>query len=237
METIDAGLGMMYGTILAPVLIISGYDPLLVVPSILLSQAIGGVFATYSHNKYKNAVWNIKSHDLKIAFVIVIFGLIAVGLGVFVGNIISSTYLKTYIGILCIIMGILVLIKHKFKFSWKKITILGLISSFNKALSGGGFGPIVATGNIASGVKEKNSIGITDFAEAPICLASFGIWTYFNGFPDTPLLLPLCIGASFGGLIGPMLLSKVSSKTKIKIAIGVLALVSGIYMLLQTWVL
>ena len=34
-EMIDSSLGMLYGTILSPVLTIVGFDPLVVVPSIL----------------------------------------------------------------------------------------------------------------------------------------------------------------------------------------------------------
>lgn len=42
-EFIDASMGMMYGTILSPVLIIAGFEPVLVVPSILFSQALGPI--------------------------------------------------------------------------------------------------------------------------------------------------------------------------------------------------
>jgi uncharacterized membrane protein YfcA len=233
MEAIDAGLGMMYGTILSPVLIIAGYSPFVVVPSIVLSQAIGGVFATVHHHKYKNATFSLRSQDLKIAGFIFTFGLAAVVIGAFVGSIISAFALKLYIAILCILMGIIVITKKKFKFSWKKISLIGLISSFNKALSGGGFGPIVATGNIASGLEAKKAIGITDFAEAPICFASFAAWYILSGYimPDTNLLIPLCIGAAFGGLTGPYLLSRVKSKKFVTILVGLLAIISGIYIL------
>ncbi|MCK4232918.1 hypothetical protein KAX75_00695, partial [candidate division WOR-3 bacterium] len=49
-EYIDSSLGMGYGTILSPVLIIMGFDPLIVVPSILLSQAVGGFTASIFHH-------------------------------------------------------------------------------------------------------------------------------------------------------------------------------------------
>jgi len=52
---IDSSLGMMYGTLLSPVLIIMGYDARVVVPSILLSQAVGGLMGTIRHNGYGHA--------------------------------------------------------------------------------------------------------------------------------------------------------------------------------------
>lgn len=233
MELIDSALGMMYGTVLSPVLIIAGYDPLFVVPSILLSQAIGGFLATYNHNHFKNAEFSLKSNDLKIAIMIFSFGIIAVIIGAYVGSIIKPMYLKAYIGILCVIMGSIVLLKKKFIFSWAKVTFIGIISSFNKALSGGGFGPVVASGQIASGIESKKAIGITDFAEAPICLAAFISWMILNGFnyPPNDLILPLCLGAAIGGIIGPYLLFKAKSKKVVTWLVAILAIASGAYIL------
>lgn len=233
MEIIDSGIGMMYGTILSPVLIILGYSPFLVVPSILLSQACGGFTATYFHNHYGNAEFNIKKKDFKIAALIFSLGLVAVIGGAFIGSIMSKTFMKVYIGILCIVMGGLVVSKVQFAFSWMKISVISLLSAFNKALSGGGFGPIIATGQIASGVDSKRAIGITDFAEAPICLASFISWMAFNGFETLSafFLVPLCLGAIFGGSIGPRVLYYVKDKKVLTICIGVLSIASGLWML------
>lgn len=229
METIDSGIGMMYGTLLSPVLIISGFSPKVVVPSLLLSQAIGGFFATYHHHKYGNAEFSWKSRDLKIAAFIFGIGIISVILGAYIGLKLPKVYLQWYIGILCIIMGIVVLAKRKFNFSWKKIGIIGALSAFNKSISGGGYGPIVASGNIASGLKAKKSIGITDFAEAPICLTAFIAWIALNHWkiPSTELLIPLCIGAGIGGLIGPFLLSRSKSHLLIARIVAIFTIASG----------
>jgi len=235
METIDSSLGMMYGTILSPVLILAYFDPKDVVPAILLSQAIGGFLATYHHHKFGNAEFSLKSNDLRIAILIVVLGTIAVGIGAYVGNIIPVIYLKSYIAVLCLLMGTIVLLKRKFRFSWIKISIMSIVSSFNKALSGGGFGPIVATGNIASGVEAKKAIGITDFAEAPICIIAFGLWFWFSGFnlPPFNLLVPLCIGSAIGGLIGPFILFKAKSKKMLTIVVGIMAIISGLFIILK----
>jgi len=235
MEIIDSGLGCMYGSLLAPILIIAGYNPLIIIPSVLISQALGGFLASYQHHNVKNAEWRPKSKDLKIASVLILLGIIAVFIGAFIGSAISPILLKTYIGILCIAMGTLVILKKKFKFSWKKISIIAAISAFNKSLSSGGYGPIVATGNIASGIDEKRAIGITDFAEAPICLVAFIAWLVISGLPSVSLILPLCAGAGIGGLIGPYLLSKVKSTNIIKLAVGLLAFASGVIVLIKTW--
>jgi len=233
MEIIDSGIGMMYGTLLTPILILVEYDPKLVVPCVLLSQAIGGFAATYHHHKYKNAEFNWKSGDLKIAAFIFGIGLISVIIGAFIGIKLPKDYLKWYIGILCVIMGSIVLLRKKFNFSWKKVGFIGALSALNKSISGGGYGPIVASGNIAAGIQAKKSIGITDFAEAPICLASFIAWVALNKWtiPSYNLLIPLCIGAFLGGLIGPILLSKSKSHLLIARLVAILAIVSGLLLI------
>lgn len=86
---------------------------------------------------------------------------------------IPKVFLKTYIGILVLIMGLLLFSRKKFTFSWKKIYLVGILSGFNKGLTGGGFGPVTTAGQMIGGRNGKNSIGVTTFAEVPICLVGF----------------------------------------------------------------
>jgi hypothetical protein len=229
-EFVDASLGMMYGTILSPVLILFGIPVSDVVPAILISQALGGLIASFRHSHYGNIKLKEKdNHDFKIAMTIFLFGLVAVVAGAFVSVSIPKEYLRMYIGILVLIMGAIVLINRKFKFNWKKIYFIGFLSSFNKAMSGGGFGPLVSTGLIVSGKESKSSIGITDMAEVPICLAGFVAWIIFNGVSVLNIWLAaiLCVGSMIGAFIGPYLTYKVNEKY-LKISVGILAVLLGV---------
>ncbi len=58
-ELLNSSLGMLYGTILSPLLIIGGYDPLVVVPSILLTQAISGLVAAIGHHRLRHADFSV----------------------------------------------------------------------------------------------------------------------------------------------------------------------------------
>ncbi|TRZ52392.1 MAG: hypothetical protein D4S01_03065, partial [Dehalococcoidia bacterium] len=158
-ELIDSSLGMMYGTILSPVLIIIGFPPLLVVPSILISQALGGFIAAGFHHQLGNVYFSRRSVDSKAVFIITIFGIIGVAAALSLALNIPSWVVTLYIGVLVLAMGAIILSKREFSFSWKKLSVVGLISSFNKAMSGGGFGPVVSTGQIISGVDSKNAVG------------------------------------------------------------------------------
>ncbi len=229
-EVIDSGLGMMYGTLLSPILISVGFSALAVVPAILISQAMGGVTGTVFHQKYKNADFRLKSDHFKIVLAIVLPGLLAVLFGVFVAVNIPGWVMKDYIGILVIVMGFLCIFPLMYTFKWWKMYLVGIVSAFNKALTGGGFGPVTSTGKILGGLDAKVSVATTTYAEVPICLSGFIIWYLMEGaytvwwFP-----IALSVGAIIGAVIGPYVTAKINTKW-LKISVGVLAIISGIYL-------
>jgi len=236
MEFIDSALGMMYGTVLSPLLILMGYDVKAVVPSILISQSVGGFVASWRHHGLQNATFKSGTVDYHVSTTIIWFGVFACLIGVFVSASISPKILNTYIAVLVIIIAVLVLWNKTLIMTTKKLYALGFISAFNKAMSGGGFGPLVAGGQLVfKDRSEKGAIGSTDFAEAPICLLSFFLWWLLNGLPPFSLMVPLCLGSIVGGFFGPMALSKIGSKTFLKKILGVLVLIQGFWILYKVW--
>ncbi len=236
MEAIDSSMGMMYGTILSPLLLGFGFSPKDVVPALVLSQAIGGIVASFGHQGFGNASFKWKSKDLKVSFIIFSLGILAVIAGVFLGVKVNKTFLSLYISILMLVMGVIVLIGIKFKFKWNRILILGVISSFNKALSGGGFGPIITSGQVITGRSGRRSVGATTMSEVEICLASFIAWVVINKrFPDLKLMIALCIGAALGGVLGPYLLSRIPNNKWFARVLGIFAIASGIFALIEIW--
>jgi uncharacterized membrane protein YfcA len=234
-ETVDSSLGMMYGTILSPILIAIGHSPELVVPSILISQASGGIVGTLSHHRQKNINLNGITRDIKISLAIVIPGLLACAIGVVVGQIIPKLAMSIYIGVLVIIMGILCLRPIYYSFSWKKMWGVGLLSGFNKALSGGGFGPVTSTGKMLSGVDAKVSISTTTLAEVPICLFSFILWLGLGEITKWSFPVALSIGAIIGGFIGPTITARLNIRS-LRTAVGILAVASGVWLLINVLV-
>lgn len=254
-ELIDSSLGMLYGTILSPLLIIIGYDPLVVVPSILFSQAIGGIIASIMHHRLKNVDFNVKSEllenlaalgyiesfkrnvstDLKVVFCVTILGVIATVIAALTAVNIPRVALKSYIGILVLAMGIILLLRSRFEFSWKKILGIGILSSFNKGISGGGFGPVVTSGQLISGRQVKRSISATTLSEAPICIFGFLTYLITKGLATWNLVLLLSIGAIIGAMIGPHITAKFKSERKVKISMGIIVTLLGIWVLIKTW--
>ena len=178
-EYIDASLGMGYGTILTPVLLIVGFTPQLVVPAVLLSQAFGGLTASLLHHELKNVSFRPGSRDFKLVVIVSGFGILATILAASVAINLPKNVVKTYIGVLVLVMGLIVLRNRSYTFSWTKMILVGVISAFNKGISGGGFGPVVTGGQVLSGQDHKAAVGVTTLSEAPICICGF--FTYLIG--------------------------------------------------------
>jgi len=232
-EYIDSSLGMGYGTTLTPLLLLMGYNPLQIVPAILLSELITGLSAAFFHHRMKNSNFKIGAIDLKIALVMAgcsIFGAVA---AVFVALNLTKFYIKLYIGVLVFAMGVLILatLKRKFKFSWKKISSLGLVAAFNKGISGGGYGPLVTSGQILSGVESSNAIGITSLAEGLTCLV--GVITYFsftNHTVDWSLSPSLILGAILSVPLAAYTVKKFK-RGPLRLIVGIATLLLGLFTL------
>lgn len=178
-EYIDSSLGMGYGTTLTPLLLIMGYRPLQVVPAVLLSELVTGLTAAFLHHRFKNSNFKLKSADTKIALIMAGCSVVGTLAAIAIALSLPILYVKLYISLLVLTMGVIILVtlNRKFLFSWKKIVSLGLLASFNKGISGGGYGPVVTSGQILSGVNPKSAIGITSLAEGLTCLV--GVIAYF----------------------------------------------------------
>jgi len=229
-EFIDSSIGMGYGTTLTPLLLIMGYTPLQIVPALLLSELISGLAAAFTHQKFHNVNFRAGSIDLKIALTVAgcsIFGSLA---AVALALNLPSFYVRLYIGLLVMSMGIFILLtlKKTFLFSYRKISLLGLIAAFNKGISGGGYGPIVTSGQILSGVNSKNAIGITSLAEGLTCL--IGVITYLvftNHIVDWTLAPSLILGAILSVPLAAWAVKKYKAK-HFKLIVGLATLVLGL---------
>ena len=257
-ELLDCSLGMGYGTVLSPVLLIAGFEPLAVIPAVLLSQAFGGLSASAFHHQYRNVDFSWNSKDLRLFFVIAGFGLVAVVFAAVTSLNIPKQALKTYIGVLVLIMGVLILLRPTFRYSWQRMIGVGILSAFNKGMSGGGFGPVVTGGQILSGQECKAAVGITTLAEAPICISGFMAYVIgkaaatvdgpaleaplsaFIGAMFEPrvfqweLILALTLGSLAATPFGP-LLTRVIHRQAMRYIMGWLIATLGLWALADTW--
>ena len=251
-EYIDSSLGMGYGTSLVPILLLMGFKPLEIVPAILLSEFLTGTLAGIMHHKAGNVDFSIKktnfndefsiaslrksiSRNTKMVIIIASCSIIGTTAAVLIAVNLSEYLLKMYIGILITIIGIYILFsfKREIEFSWKRLIGISVIASFNKGLSGGGYGPVVTGGQLLSGVNAKNAIGITSLAEGLTC--AVGLCVYV--LTDTHIEWVLASSLIAGGLLSiPFATATVKklNAENLKLYIGVATLFLGCFTIIKT---
>lgn len=185
-EWIDSSLGMGYGTLLSPTLLLLGFDPIVAVPAVLLSQAFGGLTAAIFHYRLRNLELRRESTDLRVASMVIGFGLAAVILAAVVSVRIPRPALQTYIGLLVATMGLVLLARRGFVLSWNRMVWVGIVSAFNKGISGGGFGPVLTGGQVLAGQRHRNAVGVTTLAQAPICITGFFAYLIARAAREVP---------------------------------------------------
>ena len=171
-EFVDSSLGMGYGTMLTPILMLLGYEPFQIVPAVLVSECFTGITGAFCHHNQKNAYFSRSSMDTKVALVLMIFTITSTVAAVWIASLVPQSIVKIWISVIVIGMGVFLIAtwRRKPRFSWFKVCGIGALASFNKGVSGGGFGPLVMGGQMLSGIGVKNAVGVTSLAEGVTCI-------------------------------------------------------------------
>ena len=96
---------------------------------------------------------------------------------------------------------------------------------------------MVTSGQLISGREVKRSIGATTLSEAPICIVGFLTYIIRNGLPSWNLVLVLTAGAIVGAIIGPHITAKFKTEKKLRLGLGILVTLLGIWTLVKTWLI
>ncbi|MBU1228087.1 MAG: TSUP family transporter [Actinobacteria bacterium] len=195
-EYLDSSVGMGYGTIVAPVLLLGGFEPGTVIPAVLIAEGISGLAAAGLHDRAANVDFSPGSRDLRIAVTIAVPAAVVAAVTAAVSTTLHLGAGEVVIGIILIAGGAVALAGRRASgaFSWSRAGGLGLLAAAAKGVSGGGFGPVATVGQIAIGIPERNAIGITSLAEGIASFAGLAVFVAIDGWPPLRLAAPLVIG-------------------------------------------
>ena len=226
-EYVDSTLGMGYGTTLTPVLLLAGFQPLAIVPAVLLSELVTGVTSGIMHHGAGNVNFRRGSRHRHVALVLAGCSVLGTLAAVTVSLQVPPWALEGYIGVLVLGVGVTILLTRQktFGFSWRKIAGLGLLAAFNKGMSGGGYGPVVSGGQVLSGMDARQAVGITSMAEGLTCIVGAALYLGTTGI-DGRLALPLVVGAMLSVPLSVHSVRAVKDRW-LRLAIGVLTLALG----------
>ena len=228
-EFFDSALGMGYGTTLVPILLMLGFEPLQIIPAILFSEFVSGINSAFFHHSVRNVDLHPRSNNLRVALVLGGCSILGVIVSVFVAINIPKKLLILWIGIIVISMAIMIFVtfKRNPRFRWRKIVALGTLASFNKGLSGGGYGPLVMGGQMLSGVSVKNAVGITALSEGLTCFVGLLLYYFLKPEIDWTLAPWLMAGAVLSIPFATYFVKRVPEE-KIKWLVGWVILILGL---------
>lgn len=238
-ELMDSSAGMGFGTGLTPLLFLLGYNPLQVVPILLLSEAVTGFTSSYFHHEFQNVSFTFRkpfNQATKITAIIAITGCFAIVLSViltYAALELSKSFIKTYVAILVLAMGIISMLRLKSTTSIyrpKLLTGFAALAGFNKGIGAGGYGPVVMMGQLFSGIYEKTATAIVSLSEGIVSVVGFITFIFITSYGITIdyLLLPsVFTGGFIAAIISPYLVRVFPNKMW-RIVIPIYAILMGI---------
>jgi len=231
-ELIDSSLGMGYGTALTPILLACGYSPLQLVPSVLCSELLSGFASSYFHHDSGNVDFSRRTRDSRVALLLALGSVIGVVIGVSIAVRVPADVLRAVIGVIITGAGATIWILHARTFTYRtwKMFALASVASFNKALSGGGYGPLMTSGQVLSGIRGKASVGITSFAEGFTCLVGVILFLDKGQRFDYDLLVPMVTGALLSVPLSTEVVRHID-ESKLKRLIAAVTMLLGLFTL------
>ena len=112
-ESIDSLSGMGYGTLLTPILILMGYEPLEIVPLILFSELSPDSLAAAMHHKKGNVNFQKDSIEFKTAAILTACSILGTVAASYLAITLNKEIVKLYIAILLIVIGLPALLASK----------------------------------------------------------------------------------------------------------------------------
>lgn len=196
-EYMDSSLGMGYGTTLTPLLLLAGFEPLQIVPAILLSELISGMAAGMLHHRDGNVDFLRDARARRTALLLTTLSAVgALGAVAFAVSI-SKFWLTVFITSIILAMGVLILVTRHRQMTYRpgSIVAVGAMAAFNKGLSGGGYGPLVTAGQMVSGLPAKHAVAVTSVAESLTCAIGLAAYLAAGKNIHWELAIPLAFGA------------------------------------------
>ncbi|MEJ2591622.1 MAG: sulfite exporter TauE/SafE family protein [Candidatus Thiodiazotropha sp.] len=227
-EYMDSSLGMGYGTTLTPLLLLMGFEPLQVVPAVLVSELLTGLAAGLMHQRDGNVDFLHDARARRTALQLSALSTLGALIAVWVAVSISKHLLGIFITAIVLAMGVVILLTRKRQIRYRSggIVAVGAVAAFNKGLSGGGYGPLVTAGQVVSGLPAKHAVAITLVSESLVC--AVGLVAYL----DWTLAIPLATGALLSVPLATLTVRR-ASEGAMRATVGIATLLLGLVALLK----
>jgi uncharacterized membrane protein YfcA len=251
---LSVSFGLGYGTAVTPVLLVMGFLPLQAVPAVLMAQLSGGLVGSLAHHRLGNValaterpgnpgsgrlrVSNILgSVDSRVILMLAACGTVGVLAGVVAAVNLPLVVQEIYIGVLVLGVGgnVLVYRARDGRFSWTRLTAFGLVAAFNKGVSGGGYVPLIAGGQIVSGRTARSAVATTTLSVSLVCLVGFLSYLFIEGDIYWRLAIAAVIGSVLSAPFAAMTVRRMKGES-LRLVIGLATTGLGIAVLVKALV-
>lgn len=224
-QLIDGALGMAYGVTASSMLMSFGLPPATVSATVHAAECFSTGASALSHR----AFGNIDKGLFKRLLVPAILGAV---LGAYILTTLPVDFIKPYIALYLLLMGVIIIVKAFKEFPPKKITThlvpLGFIGAFVDAIGGGGWGPIISTNLIVRGNDIRTAVGSTNAVEFFVTFAASLTFFLTLGFTHWEVIMGLALGGAVAAPIGAWACSRIPVKP-FMIAVGVIVIILSAY--------
>ena len=229
-EYIDSSLGMGYGTTLTPLLLLAGFEPLQIVPCVLLSEFATGIIAGLMHHRDGNVDLLRDRQARGAATLLSLLSVVGAVAAVTLAIHVPKSWLKGIIAVIILSVGVVTLatIRRRLQYRRGHMIALGAVAAFNKGLSGGGYGPLVTGGQVVSGMSPKHAVAITSLSEALTCFVGLTAYMLMYRGIDWTLAAPLTMGAMLSVPIATLTVRRLP-ETVMRGSIGITTCLLGIF--------
>jgi hypothetical protein len=233
-EYIDSALGMGFGIIMFPMLLISGYNPVEILSAILFTECITGIAAGWGHQKAGNVDFKPETRAREVLKLLLLTSILGSIPGLILTSRLNVKGFSIYIGIIYIIIGITTTLSMNLfgKYNTTKLKLLGIVAGFNKGVSGSGFGPLLTGAQVEMKIPAKSAVAITSLTEGAFTFFAIIIYSIIKGAPVLSLIIPVTVGALCSIPLAVWTVADLPKKSHSR-SIGVVMALLGILTLLK----
>lgn len=226
-QIVDGALGMAYKIITSAVLLSLGLPPAAVSASVHAAGTFTSVASGLAH-------WKLGNVDRKLMLRLLVPGAIGGFLGAMVLAKVAGSVLRPWISGYLILMGAYILwraLKTPARIESTGIPratpAVGFLGGFFDAVGGGGWGPIVTTTLLGSGIPPRAAIGSVNAAEFFVTIVIAGTLLGTVGISLWPIIAALVTGGMIAAPFAALLTRHMHERTLMVAVAAVILLVSG----------
>jgi uncharacterized protein len=232
-QMVDGALGMAYGVTATTFLLSFGISPAAASASVHASEIFTTGASGISHLRFKNV-------NTKLFRSLLIPGILGAIVGAYILSSLEeySSYMKPFVSVYTLILGIVIIRKAIRKIQTKKkikrVGQLAFVGAFLDSIGGGGWGPIVSSTLIARGRSWRYTIGSVNLAEFFVTLASSLTFFTLIGIHHWYVIAGLVIGGMIAAPFAAYLTTKIPVRAGL-ITVGVVVIIVSLRTLFKAF--